>query len=130
MSGAPSVHGKQQNQNGRVYQGKAALERNRKRVDRGHGQIENLHVLCRLEDNGLLSFGQDKKGQDHRPTQADQQPVGTSHVGYGIMLVFRIVGRLPGKYKVNRILWKNSDESQDGDSQRFRDVNLGRFGRP
>ena len=76
--------------------------------------------------------GRHPQGDDHhhRPAQAQQQPVGSGHVGRRVLHVVRVVPGGVGEVQVHRVLGQHRDDGQDGDGERAGDVQPGGFGGP
>jgi len=134
--GLPQVEDEEAEQGEAEDQADLPGQRDQERHDRGDEQEPQLGPVPGLQhqltDAAPGPPGRHPERDDHhqRPAQAQQQPVGPGHVGRCVLHVVRIVPGGVGEVQVHRVLGQDRDDGQQGDRQRPRDVDPGRFGPP
>ena len=103
LGGAPDVGHEQPDQHDSIDQRDIALQRQHEGVDGGQRQEGHLDTVAGLQPQRAPE-AQCEESDDQRPAKADQQAVGTGHIGRGIGDVGRPFGGGPGEVKIDRVL--------------------------
>ena len=147
---ADRVHHEDRHEHQRVERRDRVLQRQGQRVDRGGGQVRELHRVAPVELDALpplhgrravaLADPVPRDEHDHGPADPDQEPVGARHVGEreparrflpasgrrqaGRTRRLERVPALPREDEVDRVLGEDGDERQHRDRQSGGDVEL------
>ena len=105
-------------------------QQHREAVDGRERQREDLDGMAALEREHRPAHLQPEQAENQRPGEADQDAVGTGHVGDGIRRELRVPPRLPGEGHIHGVFGEYGDERNQREGQPLRDIHLGRLRRP
>ena len=136
-------HHEDADEDDRVDERERALQRQGQRVERRQREERDLDRVRAFErDVGVELAGVPvlagdarhpprREQHDHRPADADQQPVAAGHVGERERRVLLgVLAGLVGEREVDGVLGQHRDEGQHGEGEALRHVELERLGRP